>query len=103
MNAVNSVSAPLSSVVFSDPQTSYRIAAAAPLLIVAAPPEHVADTKQNRPYERRADVRAFYRTGDFRIPRRYHARWLVIARFRPHPNVALRPLYRDARFALYRL
>ena len=51
---------PKRGVVFSDMQTSYRIAAAAPVLIVAAPPEHVADTKQNRPYERRKDVMAFY-------------------------------------------
>jgi Family of unknown function (DUF6541) len=94
---------PKRGVVFSDLQTSYRIAAAAPVLIVAAPPEHVADTKQNRPYERRKDVMAYFSTGNLAIPRRYHARWLVIARFMPHPNVPLRPLYRDARFALYRL
>ncbi|MFL5935511.1 MAG: hypothetical protein ACJ76U_01600 [Gaiellaceae bacterium] len=90
-------------VVFSDPATSYRIAAAAPVLIVAAPPAHVADTTQNRPYERRRDVIAFYRSGDLAIPRRYGARWLVIARTEPHPAVGLRPVYRDARFALYRL
>ena len=41
---------PKRAVVFSDMQTSYRIAAYAPVLIVAAPPEHVADTKQNDPY-----------------------------------------------------
>jgi hypothetical protein len=90
-------------VVFSDPETSYRIAAAAPVLIVAAPKEHVADTKQNRPGERLRDVRRFYETGDLAIPRRYHARWLVVAQFRRHPTVALRPVYRDARFVLYRL
>jgi hypothetical protein len=94
---------PKRGVVFSDIQTSYRIAAAAPVLIAAAPPEHVADTKQNRPYERRDDVMAFLASGDLAIPRRYHAGWLVVARFLPHPNVALRPLYRDARFALYKL
>ena len=94
---------PKRGVVFSDMQTSYRIAAAAPVLIAAAPPEHVADTKQNRPYKRRDDVMAFYSTGNLAIPRRYHARWLVIARSMPHPKIALRPLYKDARFALYRL
>ena len=94
---------PKRGVVFSDEQTSYRIAAAAPVLIVDAPPEHVADTKQNRPYERGKDVHAFYSTGDLAIPRRYHARWLVVARFRRHPNIPLRPLYKDARFALYRI
>ncbi len=94
---------PKSGVVFSDLSTSYRIAAAAPVLIVAAPPEHVADTKQNRPYERRKDVLAFYRSGDLAIPRRYGAQWLVVARTEPHPAIALRPVYRDARFSLFKL
>ena len=94
---------PKRGVVFSDPETSYRIAAAAPVLIAAAPKEHVADTKQNRPLERLADVRAFYTTGDLAIPRMYHARWLVVARFEPQPPLSIRPVYRDARFSLYRL
>jgi hypothetical protein len=94
---------PKRGVVFSDLSTSYRIAAAAPVLIVAAPPEHVADTRQNRPYERRKDVIAFYRSGDLAIPRRYGARWLVIARTEPHPTIALGPVYRDARFSLFKL
>ncbi len=94
---------PKSGVVFSDLSTSYRIAAAAPVLIVAAPPEHVADTKQNHPYERRKDVIAFYRSGDLAIPRRYGAGWLVIARTEPHPTIALGPVYRDARFSLFKL
>jgi hypothetical protein len=73
------------------------------VLIVAAPPEHVADTKQNRPYERRKDVIAFYRSGDLAIPRSYGAQWLVIARTKPHPTIALGPVYRDARFSLFKL
>ena len=94
---------PKRGVVFSDLQTSYRIAAAAPVLIVGAPPAHVADTKQNRPYERRADVLEFRATGDLAIPRRYHAGWLVVARLQRHPVVELRPLYKDSRFVLYKL
>jgi hypothetical protein len=94
---------PKRGVVFSDPETSYRIAAYAPVLIVAAPVEHVADTKQNDPYGRRDDVRAFLASGDLAIPRRYGARWLVLARSLPHPAVALRPVYSDARFVLYRI
>jgi hypothetical protein len=94
---------PKRAVVFSDMQTSYRIAADAPVLIVAAPPEHVADTKQNDPYRRRRDVRAFFRSGDLAIPRRYGAQWLVIARRQRHPAIALRPTYQDARYALYRI
>ncbi len=94
---------PKRAVVFSDMQTSYRIAAYAPVLIVAAPPEHVADTKQNDPYRRRRDVRAFFRSGDLAIPRRYGAQWLVIARYQPHPTIPLQPRYQDARYALYRI
>jgi hypothetical protein len=94
---------PKRGVVFSDVESSYRIAAAAPVLIVDAPPEHVADTRQNRPYARLKDVIAFYRTGNLAIPRRYDARWLVIARDQPHPTIRLRPVYRDARFALFRI
>ena len=94
---------PKRGVVFSDLQTSYRIAAAAPVLIVDAPPEHVADTKQNDPYGRLKDIVAFLDTGDLAIPRRYGAHWLVVARFERHPNVKLRPVYKDARFVLYRL
>ena len=44
---------PKGAVVFSDLETSYRIAAEAPVYIAAAPPGHVADTEKNRPYERR--------------------------------------------------
>jgi hypothetical protein len=94
---------PKRGVVFSDLESSYRIAAAAPVLIVDAPPEHVADTKQNRPYERRKDVIAFYNTGNLAIPRRYGAQWLVIARTAPHPQIRLRPVYRDARYSLFKL
>jgi hypothetical protein len=94
---------PKRGVVFSDLETSYRIAAAAPVLIVDAPPEHVADTNQNRPYERRKDVLAFYNTGDMAIPRRYGAQWVVIARTQPHPQIKLAPVYKDARFSLFRI
>src|SRR5262249_37486382 len=94
---------PRRAVVFSDMQTSYRIAAAAPVLIAAAPPEHVADTKKNDPYERRKEVREFYRSGDLAIPRHYGARWLVIARFQRRPALSLRPVYSDSRYVVYRL
>ena len=41
---------PAGSVVYSDPETSFRLAAFAPVYIAVAPPGHVADTKENRPY-----------------------------------------------------
>jgi hypothetical protein len=94
------------SVVFADLQTSYRIAAYAPVYVANAPPSHVANTKANRPYARRADLDAFLRTADLAIPRRYHAGWLVL---RAHEDVrrverqGLRPRYRDAGFVVFEL
>jgi hypothetical protein len=94
---------PTKAVVYSDPETSYRIAAAAPVYIAVAPPGHVADTKDNRPYERRDDARVFLRTGDLTIPRRYGADWLVVDARRSDLRPSLPVVYRDGRYSLYRL
>jgi hypothetical protein len=94
---------PEGAVVFADVETSYRVAAFAPLYVAAAPPAHVADTEKNRPYERERDVRRFLRTGALAIPRRYGANWLVVDREHYRVRPALRPLYRDGRYSLYRL
>jgi hypothetical protein len=94
---------PKQAVVFSDLETSYRVAAEAPVLVYAAPPAHVADTTKNNPYRRRDKVKVFFRTGNLAIPRGYGAQWLVIDRTRPHAPVGLRPVYADARYILYAL
>jgi hypothetical protein len=94
---------PERAVVFSDLETSYRVAAEAPVLVVDAPPAHVADTTKNDPYGRREDVLAFSRTGDLASPRKYGAHWLIIDRLRPYTPIALRPVYADARYVLYEL
>jgi hypothetical protein len=94
---------PARAVVFSDVVTSYRIAAAAPVYVANAPPGHVADTRENRPYERRGDALAFFRSGDLSIPRRYGAGWLVVDRRRHTLEPGLERLYRDERYALYRV
>jgi hypothetical protein len=94
---------PEGDVVFSDRETSYRIAAMAPVYVAAAPPAHVADTVDNRPYERRRDVLRFSRTGDLEIPRSYGAEWLVIDRRRSVLRPALPVVYADDRYLLYRL
>jgi hypothetical protein len=94
---------PRGDTVYSNLETSYRIAAAAPVYICNAPPGHVANTKQNRPYERRKELRRFLRTGDLAIPRRCGARWLVIDRKRFPRRFDLPVAYRDARYVLYRL
>jgi len=90
-------------VVFSDLATSYRIAAYAPVYIAAAPPAHVANTKENRPEARRLDVIKFLRTGSLSIPRRYGARWIVVARRSYDLELRLPRAYEDSRYVLYRL
>jgi hypothetical protein len=90
-------------IVFSDLETSYRIAAYAPVYVAAAPPAHVADTKQNNPMERRQDVIDFLATGSLAIPRRYHADWIVVSKHRFHLDLLLPKAYEDRRFVLYRL
>ncbi len=94
---------PAGDVVYSDLESSYRIAAAAPVYICNAPPGHVADTKRNHPYVRRAQWRRFNETGELGIPRRCGATWLVIdhARFDTRPKLPV--AYRDGRFTLYRI
>jgi hypothetical protein len=94
---------PEQAVVFSDDATSYAIAAFAPVYVADALPGHVADTKANRPYVRRADAREFFRTGNLSIPRRYGATWLVVDRNRSKFRPDLPQVYSDPRYVLYRL
>ncbi|MEI7759727.1 MAG: DUF6541 family protein [Thermoleophilia bacterium] len=94
---------PAGDVVYSDLESSYRIAAAAPVYICNAPPGHVADTGRNRPTVRRAQWRQFNATGEIGIPRRCGATWLVIdrSRFSTAPDLAV--AYRDGRYVVYRV
>lgn len=98
---------PMQDIVFSDDVTAYRIAAYAPVYVNAAPPGHVADTKDNFPYQRSHDSRKFFWTkkGDrLSIPRSYQAQWLVIDQKRfPLRLKRLRRVYYDRRYSLYRL
>jgi uncharacterized protein DUF6541 len=94
---------PKRAVVFSDDATSYEIAAFSPVYVANALPGHVADTRANRPYERRDDARAFFRTGDLAIPRRYGATWVVVDRSRSKLRLELPRTYADSRYLLYRL
>jgi hypothetical protein len=70
---------PEGSVVIAPVQTSYEVAAVAPLYVVAAPVSHVADTKANDPYRRVRDVHRWIATHDERIARRYGATWQILA------------------------
>ena len=95
---------PEGAIVYGDPEASYRIAALAPVYVAVAPPGHVADTEENRPYDRIRDVRAFLRTGDLSVPRGYGADYVVVDRVRfPRLELELPVVYADERFTLYRL
>ena len=95
---------PAGAIVYSDPESSYQIAAAAPVYICNAPPGHVADTKRNHPYERRDQwLLHFNRTGDLAIPRACGATWLLIDTKRSQVRPLLPVAYRDGRYVLYRL
>ena len=89
--------------VFSDSETSFRLAAFAPVYIAVAPPGHVADTEENRPYERASDARRFFRTGDLAIPRSYGAEYVVVDGLRSERELDLPVVYSDDRFTVYRL
>lgn len=97
---------PQRSIVYADLETSYRISGYAPVYVCNAPPAHVADTKANRPDARRAALLAFLRTGDLSIPRSCGAEWIVLRLREPVARVeaqGAKPVYRDARFVVFRL
>ena len=54
---------PKADIVYSDPESSYEVAAAAPVYVCVAPPGHVADTEQNPPYVRRDQWRRLQADG----------------------------------------
>jgi hypothetical protein len=94
---------PEADVVYSDLETSYRIAAYAPVYVAAAPPGHVADTKANDPRKRRSDNIRFFANGNLAFLRRYGADWLVVDRQRFDLEPPLEQVYADERFTLYRV
>jgi hypothetical protein len=98
-------------VVLAPVDTSYRIAAYAPVFVVATPAAHAADTKQNRPYRRQRDVLRFFARGLVddaerqSLAERYGAGWLVVDKTKPYPRDFVRPLphvYEDGRYLLVR-
>jgi hypothetical protein len=69
---------PEGSVVIAPVRTSYEVAAAAPVYVVAAPVTHVANTNANVPYRRVADVHRWIATHDAAIARSYGATWQIL-------------------------
>jgi hypothetical protein len=95
--------------VISDPITSYRLAAYAPVTILAAPLAHVAQTSADRPYARLRELdRLLLAHGAerARLLHAYAARWLIVDRHRIRGDLTvpgLEPVYDDGRFALLRI
>jgi len=99
------------STVFATPAVSYRILAAAPLYVAAAPELHVALTSENRVAQRRRDNRRFFAPKTSPERRRsiltaYQAGWLVVDRSQARPGPiagAVRCIYSDSRFELFQV
>ena len=68
---------PRGAIVIAPLATSYRVAAAAPVYIVAAPVTHVAATTVNKPYERAKDILRWVQTNDPAIAKQYGATWAI--------------------------
>jgi hypothetical protein len=68
---------PPRSVIIAPPQTSYRLLAAAPVYVVAAPPVHVANTRANMPYARVKEVEEWLAGRAPGVARKYGATWAV--------------------------
>ena len=95
--------------VVSDPVTSYRLVAYAPVTILAAPLAHVAQTPADRPYDR---LREFDRllladgAERTRLLHAYGAGWLLVDLDWTRGDLTVSGLeraYDDGRFALFRI
>ena len=91
----------------SDPVTSYRIAAYVPVTIVAAPLAHVAQTPDDKPYDRLRELNRIARLdGQERLDvlEASDASWLLVDRNWGGGDLSapgLEPVYDDGRFGLY--
>ena len=83
-------------VVLSDPETSYWLAAYAPVYVAVSAPTHVGDTKANRPYERVEAWKDYVRTGSFPDP--YD--WVVLDGKRTKQVTCAPKLFSDGRYTL---
>jgi hypothetical protein len=100
-------------VLFADLEPAYQAAAYVPAYVNAVPTGHVASTRANRPRKRRTDAWRFFLHPSLaagqreEILARYEADWLLVDRERRHPRSFVetlgRPVYEDARYALYEL
>jgi hypothetical protein len=100
-------------VVFAPVETSYRVAAFAPVHVAASPPPHVGDTDANRPYRRQRDAISFFAprsdldaAGRRAMLSRYKAGWLLVDKTKPYPRrlvTAWPREYEDGRYLLLKV
>ena len=83
-------------IVLSDPETSYWIAAYAPVYVAVSAPTHVGDTKANRPYERVEAWEDFLRSESFPDP--YD--WVVLDARRARQLACAPQVFSDGRYTL---
>jgi hypothetical protein len=95
--------------VVSDPVTSYRLVAYAPVTVLAAPLAHVAQTPDDRPYDRLRQLDRLLSAEDAERRRMLAAEgagWLVIDRRWERGDLSvsgLERVYDDGRFVLFRV
>jgi hypothetical protein len=79
---------PARAVVIGPTRVSYEAVAAAPIYVVALPVSHVANTKANDPYRRRAAVNGWLAGKKPDVPERYGATWRIFrdGRLQPLPR-----------------
>jgi hypothetical protein len=70
---------PKGAIVLAPVKVSYRVAASAPVYVVATPVTHVADTRANDPYGRARAVHHWVLTNDPRVAKHYGATWAIRA------------------------
>ena len=103
---------PSGGVVFSDPKTSFELAAYAPVYITSSPAGYVAPTTKNHVQARVKDAKAFLEDRSLSdaertaILRRWGAGWVLVDKAEAYPGEflgQLRLAYQDGRYAVYRV
>jgi hypothetical protein len=103
---------PAGETVFADVETSYRLAAAAPVLVVAEPPAYAAGTRAAHPAQRARDAAVFFSARSDHSTRAAWiladsgATWLVADTRRPVPGIVqglAPPVYSGGGYSLYEL
>jgi hypothetical protein len=96
---------PERAVVFTDPQTGYRLVASLPVYVNSTPAVHSSMTRANHPARRARDAEGFFRRGGpMSLLRSFRAGWLLVDRTRDGDrSYPLPQAYAGGRYVLYRV